>query len=83
MKTANENLTVGPVAAGLLRSLRALESAHNYYFTAFDAMGGEAAATAADSSAAPLFDAVRDVIERALAGVVRTWAANDPETSEI
>lgn len=83
METTKNGLTVGPVTENLYLSLRALEQARNYYYCAFEEMGGEQAGADALNEKGPLFDAVRDMLETAIADAARTWAHNEPETNEI
>lgn len=77
-----QNLTVGPVTAALLQSLRKVVEAQNLYFQAWEAVGGvEVAETKADA-AAPLFYAVRDLIQGEITDNVQAWAA-DLESTQI
>ena len=46
-------------------------------------MGGEQAAADALNERGPLFDAVRDMLERAITDAARTWAHAAPEKNEI
>lgn len=81
--TIKQVLTVGPIMANLLLSLRAVEHARDYYFAAFEAMGGETAAAAAIDEGGGLFDAVRDMLETEAIIEARNWAERSPETNEI
>ena len=83
MEHTKNGLTVGPVTEKLYLSLRAIETARNYYYLAFDEMGGEQAAADALNERGPLFDAVRDMLERAITDAARTWAHAAPEKNEI
>lgn len=81
--TPKQGLTVGPVTENLLLSLRALEQAKNYYYCAFEEMGGEQAAADALNEQGGLFDAVRDMLEKAITDGLRTWAASVPQETQI
>lgn len=83
MKSEINTLTVGPSTGALLLSLRAIEQARNYYYSAFEAMGGESSAAAALSESAPRWDAVRELVERAITDGLRTWAGLTAQENEI
>ena len=87
METKETGLTVGPVTENLYKSLRALEKARNYYYCAFEAEGGERFGEqyAADAlkKNGPLFDAVRDMLEREITDAARMWAYTATATNVI
>ena len=72
--TEKNGLTVGPVTENLYLSLRAVEAARNYYYCAFGDIGREQDG---------LFNAVQDMLERAIIEAAWIWANTCPETSEI
>lgn len=82
-KTQQKGLTVGPVTENLYLSLRAIEQARNYYYCAFEQMGGEQAGADALNEKGAYFDNVRDMLEIAISDAARTWANSSPETNEI
>lgn len=81
--TEKNGLTVGPVTENLLLSLRALEQAKNYYYSAFEELAGEQAAGDALKDSAPKWDAVRDMIEHDITDGLRTWATLTPQENQI
>lgn len=81
--TEKQALTVGPAMENMLLSLRALENARNYYYMAIDTVFGEKAAAELMEKRGPLFDAVRDMLEKEIAADLRAWANTSPETNEI
>lgn len=81
--TPKQGLTVGPVTENLLLSLRALEQAKNYYYCAVEELAGEQAAGDALNETGPKWDAVADVLEKAITDGLRTWAHNAPAINEI
>ena len=84
METTNkQGLTVGPATENLLLSLRALETARNYYYSAFEEIGGEQYAADMLERVAAQWDAIRDVIEHDITDGLRTWASTNPEKPEI
>lgn len=82
-KEQKNGLTIGPVTENLYLCLRAVEAARNYYYCAYQEAGGEQYAADALNEKAPLFDAVRDMVEKAITDSARTWANVTPETNEI
>lgn len=81
--TPKKGLTVGPVTENLLLSLRALEQAKNYYYCAVEELAGEKAAGDALNERGALFDAPRDMLEKAITDGLRTWAASVPQENQI
>lgn len=81
--TEKNGLTVGHVTENLYLSLRAVEAARNYYYCAFEEMGGDQDGADALNEQGGLFDAVRDMLERAIIEAAWTWANTCPETNEI
>lgn len=83
METTKKALTVGPVTENLLLALRAVEQSRNYYYCAFEEMGGEQAGADALNEKGGVFDAVRDMLETAITDAARFWAHKSQETNEI
>lgn len=75
-----QGLEIGPVTENLLNALRELERAKNCYYSAFVEMGGEQAAAEEMSEAGPVWDAVGELIEKAITDGLRTWAATNEKT---
>ena len=75
---SNENnITIGPVTANLLRALRSIEKARNYYYLAVEEMTG----TPVEEST--VFDNVRDLVEKEIGDNIRTWAFSSGQDNEI
>ncbi len=82
-KENNQTLTVGPITAALLNSLRAIETARSYYFDAWNAAGGEQAAEGALKAKGAVFDAAAEMIQGELAAEFHAWANSSPASNEI
>lgn len=80
---AEQRLEVGPVADALLKSLRALEQAKDYYFTALETMRGEEWATEQYTREIDVFAPATELIERRLHVAVNDWAVSRPERNTI
>lgn len=76
-----ETLTIGQSTAALLQSLRSIEIARNYYLKAWEE-NGEEVVEAIAKKAAPLFDAVRDLVQSELAEDIQLWATSS-DSNEV
>ena len=77
-----ENLTVGPVTANLLLSLRSVEAARDYAFRSYVDLFGEDLAQNEMGELDQLFDAVRVYLNRKIGDNINYWA-NCIEPDEI
>lgn len=75
MDKKNE-ITVGPVTANLLRALKDIESARNYYYLATEALRGnpDNLTNHMTQDEELAFDTARGLVEKAIGDNLRTWA---------
>ena len=73
----NTNITIGPITANLLNSLRSLHTAREYYYQAMDGYNLPTDVTPTDDDA---FMAAGDLIEKEICDNIRTWAFSPGQT---
>ena len=67
-------LQLGAEATNFLNALRSFEDAREYYYKALDSLFGEEGASQRDKRETPTWEAVENLIEKALMDHVREWA---------
>ena len=83
---SNENnITIGPVTANLLRALRSIEKARNYYYIAVEEMRGtpDNLTDHMTDEESAVFDNARDLVEKQIVDNIRTWAFSNGQDNEI
>lgn len=71
------NITIGPITANLLNSLRSLHTARDYYYQAMDGYDLPMNVTPTDEDA---FMVAGDLIEKKICDNIRTWAFSPGQT---